>query len=103
MAPTSLSLAVCLFPIVCPSDYQGPIELLSFISPGTLENIAPQLTSSVSIEVTYLGVTTDPIRGSSGPLLVPTKAYGDVKDAEQFDIILVPGGNILSEGFTDTA
>lgn len=95
MAPSTLSLAVCLFPVVCPTDFQGPIELLSFLSPESLSRDFSPIASSLTVEVTYLAVTKDAVKGSSGPLLLPDKAYEDVKDGEQFDIILVPGGMFL--------
>jgi hypothetical protein len=97
MAPTNLSLAVCLFPIVCPTDFQGPVELLSFLAPrttGTPQEIGSIFPTApaVTIEATYIAVTSDPVQGSSGPKLLPDRTYDSIKEGEQFDIILVPGG-----------
>lgn len=96
MTPTPLTLAVCLFPQVCPTDFQGPVELLTFISPEMI-SLLPDLVGSPdkSITTTYLAVNREPVKGSSGPLLLPDKAYAEVKDGEQFDIILVPGGMLF--------
>ncbi|KAI0696700.1 class I glutamine amidotransferase-like protein [Cytidiella melzeri] len=98
MAPTPLSLAVCLFPRVTPSDYQNTIELFSFLSPQVVASGLYSTPPDVTIEATYLGVTSEPIHGDSGPRLLPNKTYGDVKEGEQFDIILVPGGSGTSPG-----
>ena len=92
MARTPLTLAVCLFPRVCPTDFQGPVELLSALSPEHLSENPFRLVTPVSVEATYLAPTREPVKGSSGPLLSPSKAYEEVKEDEQFDIILVPGG-----------
>ena len=88
-----LSLAVCIFPIVCPTDFQGPVELLSFIDPETVARggLLPSVPDT-TIKVTFVGVTSDPVKGSSGPKLQPDRTYSDIKEGEQFDIILVPGG-----------
>lgn len=91
MAPAKLSLAVCLFPLVTPSDYQGPIELLTFLSEWSIENNLFPTELPVIIDVTYLAATMDPVKGASGPLILPTKTYADA-DGEQFDILLIPGG-----------
>lgn len=90
MSPKTLSLAVCVFPEVCPTDYQGPVELLSFISPGTIARGLFPHTPAVTIEATYVGTTLEPLIPGSGPRILADKTYDDVK--EQFDIILVPGG-----------
>lgn len=96
MAPKVISLAVCLFPKVCPTDFQGPIELFSFVSPEYLSQPAQSRSfsgnPSVAVQVTYLSVTSDPVKGSSGPPLVPDLSYTDVEDGKQFDVVLVPGG-----------
>ncbi|KAI0088047.1 class I glutamine amidotransferase-like protein [Irpex rosettiformis] len=92
--PTQLALAVCIFPRVCPTDFQGPIELLSFLDPQAivgLSDIFPTVPD-VSVKAIFLGVTSEPVQGSSGPKFVPDRTYSDIKDGEQFDIILVPGG-----------
>ncbi len=93
--PTNLSLAVALFPVVCPTDYQGPIELFSFLSPELVANPQGILSTApdTTVKVTYLVVTSDPIQGGSGPRVLPDKTYSEVlKDGQQFDVILVPGG-----------
>jgi hypothetical protein len=91
MPPLTLRLAVCLFPEVTALDYAGPVELLSFISSKNLQSpMSPfQTPPSHVIETTYLAYTLDPVEPSSGPLLVPSMTYDT---EEQFDIILVPGG-----------
>lgn len=66
--------------------------MFGYISP---KNIGRQLLlkdSPYLIEVTYFSHTMDPIEFSAGPFVLPTKKYDDVKEDEQFDIILVPGG-----------
>lgn len=92
MAPTPLTLAVCLFPDVASLDYQGPIEQLGFISPKFISRGMLPQEPPVTVEVTYLAPTTSPVDPGAGPQLLPNKAYDDVKEGEQFDIILVPGG-----------
>jgi hypothetical protein len=98
MAPTNLSLAVCLFTNVDPNDFQGPMELLSFLAPhiaGMELSSVFSTAPAVTIEATYLAVTGDPVQGVSGPRLLPDRTYESVKEGEQFDIILVPGGESI--------
>ncbi|KAJ6500174.1 class I glutamine amidotransferase-like protein [Mycena vitilis] len=88
----TLRVAVCLFPGVTSTDYQGPVELLGILS-GKNRQRAERVSKNLPdlfIEFTYLGPTLDPIEPTAGPLLLPTLAYDDAK--EQFDIVLVPGG-----------
>lgn len=90
--PPVLTLAVCLFDKVAATDFQGPVELLGFISPKNLENKALALDPAWSIEASYLSTSLDPVQPMSGPHLVPTRTYASVSRDEQFDIILIPGG-----------
>lgn len=90
--PVTLKLAVCLFTHVTNLDYGGPLELLGFLRP---EAVAAGYATELDyiIEPTYLHYDLTPFRGSMvGPLIVPDRAYDDVKEGEQFDILLVPGG-----------
>lgn len=92
MAPTELSLAVCLFPLVAPTDFQGALGLFSFLSQEVVDLGFTPATVSTYIKPTYLGITKDPIHPISGPELLVNRTYDDVKEGEQFDIIFVPGG-----------
>jgi len=86
-------LAVCLFSGVTALDYQGPIELLKFISPRYLSSSRSVIFPSppaYSIEVTYLSHNLDPIEPAAGPLILPDALYDTT--TTQYDIILVPGG-----------
>ncbi|KAJ7497581.1 class I glutamine amidotransferase-like protein [Mycena latifolia] len=92
MTQTTLRVAVCLFPGVTTTDYQGPVELL-----GILSSKNRQRASGISkdlpdlcIEFDYLSHTLDPVEPTAGPLALPSLTYDDAQ--EQFDIILVPGG-----------
>ncbi|KZP22349.1 class I glutamine amidotransferase-like protein [Athelia psychrophila] len=90
--PTLLRLAVCLFPAVTALDYQGPMEMLGFLSPQNLEKSVGEFPTepSYSIEADYLSHTMDPVAPMSGPHVVPTGSYSTTE--KQYDIILVPGG-----------
>lgn len=87
---TVLKVAVLLFPRVCPTDYQGPIDLFSFLSQESIDE--HQWNPSHVLTADFLAVTMDPVCGSSGPGFVPTRTYDSVGPDEQYDIILVPGG-----------
>ncbi|KAJ8515492.1 hypothetical protein ONZ45_g7104 [Pleurotus djamor] len=98
---TNLRLAVCLFPGVTCLDYQGPIELLGFLFPenqAIMKEHFPDLSFPVSIDATYLSHTLDKVKPMAGPTLVPDRTYESVKDEEQFDLILIPGGPGASPG-----
>ncbi|KAF8529870.1 class I glutamine amidotransferase-like protein [Gautieria morchelliformis] len=87
-----LRLALCLYPDVTALDYQGPVELLGFLSPtGGLRKYVPS-TCRYLIDITYFSHTMDPVELGAGPRVLPTRTYGDVKGDEQFDIIFIPGG-----------
>jgi len=86
-----LRLAVCLFPAVTALDFQGPIELLGFLSPESLKRRFTNPPSH-SIETTYLSHNLDLVKPSSGPLIQPNASYSDSGPSNQYDIILVPGG-----------
>ncbi|KAF7973439.1 hypothetical protein HWV62_15132 [Athelia sp. TMB] len=90
---TPLRLAVCLFPSVTALDYQGPMELLGFLSPQNLERTRSRVfptQPAYSIETDYLSHSMNPIVPVSGPHVMPTGTYGGTHT--QYDIILVPGG-----------
>ncbi|KAJ7346926.1 class I glutamine amidotransferase-like protein [Mycena albidolilacea] len=89
----TLQVAVCLFPRVTVTDYQGPIELLGILSAKNRERALAGVSGTLpdlNIEFTYLSHTLDPVEPTAGPTLLPSLTYDDAK--EQFDIILVPGG-----------
>ena len=71
---TVLKLAVCLFPDVTALDYQGPMELLGFLSKSVQDQkfIPP---SPYQIEATYVGYTKDPVVPAAGPRLLPDTTY----------------------------
>ena len=94
MAPSVLSLAVCLYDGVAATDFQGSLELFGFISPKSLENKSWSTDPAYVIEPSYLAVTLDPVTSMSGPALLPTRTYDSVKPSEQFDIVFVPGGKL---------
>lgn len=96
-APINLRLAVCLFDDVTSLDYQGPIALFGFLEPEVVK-VLPAFKNSTppkyTIETTYLAHTLDPVKSSPGPPVVPSRTYDDVKADEQFDLILIPGGEV---------
>ncbi|KAJ7187951.1 class I glutamine amidotransferase-like protein [Mycena filopes] len=93
MTHTTLQVAVCLFPRVTTTDYQGPVELLGILSSKNrqraLNGVSKDLPD-LSLEFTYLSHTLDPVEPTAGPRIVPDKTYDEAQ--EQFDIILIPGG-----------
>ncbi len=96
MAPTELSLAVCLYSLVAPTDFQGPVELFSFLNQRTVDLGLTPANVSTYIKPTYLGATRDPIDATSGPQLIVNRTYDDVlEEGKQFDIVLVPGGKAI--------
>ncbi|KAI0785631.1 class I glutamine amidotransferase-like protein [Abortiporus biennis] len=96
---TTLKIAVCLFPLVTASDYQGPIDLLGFLD----KNMAPgshfpeldfNPTPKYNFEIIYLASTKDSVKPDAGPRVVGDETYEDIlKKKEQFDILLIPGGS----------
>lgn len=92
MTRQTLQLALCLFPGVFALDYQGPVEQFGFLSPKYKARKLPE-NCPYSIEITYLSHTLDPVQPDSGPQIVPTRTYADVKQEEQFDIVFIPGGS----------
>ena len=89
----TLKVAVCIFNGVVNSDYVSPLDMLSFLSPDAAKTGLVQPAPPVFVEPTYFAYSREPFRGSFvGPLYVPDRAYNEVGDGEQFDIILVPGG-----------
>ncbi|KIM83437.1 hypothetical protein PILCRDRAFT_88218 [Piloderma croceum F 1598] len=90
-----LRLAVCLFSGVTALDYQGPIELLKFVSPKYLSSsrsVMFPIPPAYSIDVTYLSHNLEPIEPAAGPLILPDASYDTTGSKTQYDIILVPGG-----------
>ncbi|KAJ6587197.1 class I glutamine amidotransferase-like protein [Mycena vulgaris] len=93
MTQTTLRVAVCLFPGVTTTDYQGPVELLGILSSKNRERALSGVSKDLPdlyIEFTYLSHTLDPVEPTAGPHVLPSLTYDDAQ--EQFDIILVPGG-----------
>jgi putative intracellular protease/amidase len=68
------------------------MELFSFLAPQFLATKAIPLESKYSLEATYVSYDTEPIYPSGGPPTLASRAFDDVKQDEQFDIILIPGG-----------
>lgn len=94
MSITKLRLAVCLFPDVTALDFIGPVEALAFLHPTKIEQARSKLPEipAYSIEATFLSYTLDPIRPTAlGPNFLANSTYD--QEHEQFDILLVPGGN----------
>ncbi|KAJ7079069.1 class I glutamine amidotransferase-like protein [Mycena belliarum] len=93
MAQTTLRVAVCLFPGVTTTDYQGPVELLGILSlknrQRALNGVSKDLPD-LCIEFTYLSHTLDPVEPTAGPHVLPSMMYDEAQ--EQFEIILIPGG-----------
>lgn len=90
-----LTLAVCLFDNVTALDFQGPMESIGSLAPSMIFNppeIIGSIGSKVAVDAVYLGPTADPVRPVTGPLMTPTRTYDEVKEDEQFDILLIPGG-----------
>ncbi|KAJ7495962.1 class I glutamine amidotransferase-like protein [Mycena galericulata] len=86
-------VAVCLFPGVTTTDYQGPVELLGIFSSKNRERALSGVSRNLpdlTIEFSYLSHTMDPVEPTAGPLILPSLTYDDAQ--EQFEIILVPGG-----------
>ena len=92
MPRKDLTCAVCLYPLLDPTDFQGSLELFSYISPASIKRIGWSPAPTYSITPDYLGVTTELVQGTSGPALAPTRTYDSVKPDEAYDIIFVPGG-----------
>ncbi len=90
---TTLSLAVCLFPGVTILDFVGPMELLGFISPKALTSRSMPAPVAYAIEPVYFSVSKEPVESQAGVALLPTRTYEEVIPEEQFDVLLIPGGN----------
>ena len=89
--PTTLSLAVCLFPGVTALDFAGPMEVLCFLtSPVIAAGFLPT-TPAYLIEPIYLSTSKDPVTVPAGFTILPAKSYDEV--TEQYDVLLVPGGD----------
>lgn len=85
-----LSIAVCLFPGVTALDFVGPMELLGFLTPQVIAMKLLPTQAPYVFETTYLSVSKDLVRASPGFDILPAKTYDEA--TEQFDILLVPGG-----------
>ncbi|TRM58180.1 class I glutamine amidotransferase-like protein [Schizophyllum amplum] len=103
MSTPSLSVAVCLYPLVTALDYQGPVEFLAALTASAKPFILKEHSTGFedtydSIPtlgpLTYLAPSNEPtgpgISGEAGPRVIPDKTYAEA--TEQFDILLVPGG-----------
>lgn len=97
-----LSLAVCMFTHVTALDFQGPVELFSFVAPEAVARLQPNIPA-YSIATSFLAPSMDLVQPDAGPRLAPTRTYASVQPGEQFDIILVPGGSGTRPEFTDEA
>ncbi|CAE6491222.1 unnamed protein product, partial [Rhizoctonia solani] len=97
MADTKvLTIAVVLCHGVTILDYQGPMEILETASINSLTG--PWLQSipgfpkpKVKFECEFVAESREPIRGTSGPLIVANKTFDEVS-SKQFDIIVIPAG-----------
>jgi hypothetical protein len=66
--------------------------MLSYLSPQEIaKNIIPA-EFKYSIDATYVSYSMEPIKPSWGPPVLASRTFDDVKQDEQFDIILIPGG-----------
>jgi putative intracellular protease/amidase len=87
-----LRLAVCLFPGVKALDYQGPMEVLGYLSlkklNDTMRGQFPK-PPPYSLDTSYLSHNLEPVEPISGPLVLPNALYNTT---DQYDVILVPGG-----------
>ncbi|CAE6535593.1 unnamed protein product [Rhizoctonia solani] len=91
-----LTIAVVLCQGVTTLDYQGPMEILEAASTnslgGQMITAIPGLPQpKVKFECEFVAESREPIRGTSGPLIVATKTFDEVS-SKQFDIVLVPAG-----------
>ena len=75
-------------------DYQGAIELFGFLSSKQIQKRELH-ASPYAFDIAYLSHTLEPVEVCSGPKVVPTGTFGDVKN-EQFDIIFIPGGKCFA-------
>ncbi len=95
-SPTILRLAVCLFEDVTSLDYQGPIALFGCMEPDFVNKYLQDLPSSAGLkyllEIVYLAHSLGPVKSSPGPPVVPSRRYDDITGSEQFNILLIPGG-----------
>jgi transcriptional regulator GlxA family with amidase domain len=101
MTQTTLRVAVCLFPRVTTTDYQGPVEVMGILSAKNRQRAVLGVSKDLPdlfIEFTYLSHTMDPVEPTAGPRVLPSLTYDDAQ--EQFDIILVPGGKHESHSAT---
>ncbi|KAL0563299.1 hypothetical protein V5O48_018772 [Marasmius crinis-equi] len=86
-------MAICLYPQVALTDFQGPLELLgSFsttnrkISGGQFKNLP-----NLAINPEFISDTLDPVVPLVGPSVTPTMTYEEAMKVN-FDIVFVPGG-----------
>jgi putative intracellular protease/amidase len=103
--PTLLKLAVCLFPDLTVLDFIGPMTVLKILESRNIETLKASYPMSprVQIKTTHFSHDLAPVVGDVGPELIPQRTYGEVlANFEQYDLILVPGGefqSVKSSGF----
>ncbi|KAB5593169.1 hypothetical protein CTheo_3399 [Ceratobasidium theobromae] len=89
---TLWKFGVVLFPKLIVLDFDGPMELLGFLTKGSMvQTSASWPFAPYEFEIDYLAETLDPVIPSVGPPLLPSKTFSEVNNT-QYDIILVPGG-----------
>ncbi|CAE6488526.1 unnamed protein product [Rhizoctonia solani] len=89
---TTWKFGIVLFPKLIVLDFQGPMELLGFLTKGFPSQTNPAWPySPYEFEFDYLAESLDPVVPNVGPAITPTKTFGQVNQT-QYDIILVPGG-----------
>ena len=97
--PTLLKLAVCLFPGLTVLDFIGPMTVLKILESRNIETLKASYPMSprVQIETTHFSHNRAPVVGDVGPELTPQRTYEEVlENFEQYDLILVPGGEFQS-------
>ncbi|KAH7337668.1 class I glutamine amidotransferase-like protein [Rhizoctonia solani] len=91
-----LTIAVVLCQGVTILDYQGPMEILETASVNSLagpwlQSIPGFPNPKVKFECEFVAESLEPIRGTSGPMVVASKTFDEVL-SKQFDIIMIPAG-----------
>ena len=70
-----------------------PLELLGLLNSHAVAGGFIPASIAYYIKSTFLWLTRDPIDLMTSPQLLPTRAHDDIKNGEQLDIVLIPGGN----------
>lgn len=86
--PRHLKFGVVLFPQNFPLDWVGPTDILNTLRPS--RTALPDLDLSISL--TLLAESLDPVQTSGGWSVVPQKTFDQARE-EEWDGILVPGGS----------